>query len=362
MAFLLHDARHLERPARSMAGPERERARRRLWRSDLLAAGAVASVAVAAGLFLAEGGANRFGDVGSALTSLGIVAGLVATDLVLVMLLLAARVPLIERAVGHDAAMALHGRLGKPVVYLLVAHGVLLLTGYAVADGVDLVAEAVAIWSLPDLPLALLGFGLFALVVVTSLVAVRRRLRYETWRPASRPFGTAWASRPSSRSARAARPSPSRCGAPTSSACAPREGSSSSGGSSPAGSGGRRIRTRCRPRRAAARCASPCARSGRDPRASRASGPARASRSRARTASSARRRAAGRASRSSRPASASRPCGRCSRRRRSVRARRRSSSARPSPLPGGCSTSSESSARRAARPSSRSRVHAGAAG
>ena len=181
MAFLLHDARHLERPAHSMAGPERERARRRLWRSDLLAAGAVASVAVAVGLFLAEGGANRFGDVGSALTSLGIVAGLVATDLVLVMLLLAARVPLIERAVGHDAAMALHGRLGKPVVYLLVAHGVLLLTGYAVADGVDLVAEAVAIWSLPDLPLALLGFGLFALVVVTSLVAVRRRLRYETW-------------------------------------------------------------------------------------------------------------------------------------------------------------------------------------
>jgi predicted ferric reductase len=105
----------------------------------------------------------------------------VATDLVLVMLLLAARVPLIERAVGHDAAMALHGRLGKPVVYLLVAHGVLLLSGYAVADGVDPVAEAVAIWSLPDLPLALLGFGLFALVVVTSLVALRRRLRYETW-------------------------------------------------------------------------------------------------------------------------------------------------------------------------------------
>jgi len=181
MAFLLHDARHLERPARSMAGAERERARRRLWRSDLLAAAAVASAAVAVGLFLAEGGANRFGDVGSALTSSGIVAGLVATDLVLVMLLLAARVPLIERAVGHDAAMALHGRLGKPVVYLLVAHGVLLLSGYAVADGVDPVAEAVAIWSLPDLPLALLGFGLFALVVVTSLVALRRRLRYETW-------------------------------------------------------------------------------------------------------------------------------------------------------------------------------------
>lgn len=181
MAFLVHDARHLERPARSFEGAERERSRRRMWRVDLLQAAAVASVAIAIALFLADGGATRFGDPGSALTQLGIVAGLVATDLVLVMLLLAARIPLIDRAVGHDAAMAFHGRLGKPVVYLLIAHGVLLLAGYAIADGIDPVAEAVAIWSLPDLPLAVLGFALFALVVVTSLVAVRRRLRYEAW-------------------------------------------------------------------------------------------------------------------------------------------------------------------------------------
>lgn len=181
MAFLVHDARHLERPARSFEGAERERSRRRMWRVDLLQAAAVASVAIAIALFLADGGATRFGDPGSALTQLGIVAGLVATDLVLVMLLLAARIPLIDRAVGHDAAMAFHGRLGKPVVYLLIAHGVLLLAGYAIADGIDPVAEAVAIWSLPDLPLAVLGSALFALVVVTSLVAVRRRLRYEAW-------------------------------------------------------------------------------------------------------------------------------------------------------------------------------------
>lgn len=186
MAFLVHDARHLERPTRPLPGDgrpgaERSRAGRRQWRVDVLQALAVASVAVAVALFLADGGAARFGDPGAALTSLGIVAGLAATDLVLVMLLLAARVPLIERAVGHDAAMALHGRLGKPVLYLLLAHGVLLLAGYAVADGVDLVAEAVAIWSLPDLPLAILGMSLFVAVVVSSLIAVRRRLRYEAW-------------------------------------------------------------------------------------------------------------------------------------------------------------------------------------
>lgn len=181
MAFLVHDARHLERRTRPAPGPERDRTARRLWRVDLLQAAAAASVAIAIALFLADGGAARFGDPGAALTSLGIIAGLVATDLVFVMLLLAARVPLIERAVGHDAAMAFHGKLGKPVIYLLIAHGVLLLAGYAVADGVDLVAEAIAIWSLPDLPVAILGFALFAFVVVTSLVAVRRKLRYEAW-------------------------------------------------------------------------------------------------------------------------------------------------------------------------------------
>lgn len=180
MAFLVHDARHLERPSRRLVD-RAARGTRRLWRVDVLQALAVASVAVAIALFLADGGATRFADPGAALTSLGIIAGLVATDLVLVMLLLAARVPLIERAVGHDAAMALHGRLGKPVLYLLIAHGMLLVAGYTAADGIDVVAEVVTIWNLPDLPLAMLGFALFVVVVVTSLVTVRRRLRYEVW-------------------------------------------------------------------------------------------------------------------------------------------------------------------------------------
>ncbi|HKH07899.1 MAG TPA: ferric reductase-like transmembrane domain-containing protein, partial [Agromyces sp.] len=181
MAFLVHDARDLERRSRLVAGDERTRSAKRLWRVDLLQAALVASVALAIALFLADGGGTRFSTPGAAITSLGIIGGLVASDLVLVMLVLAARVPLIERAVGHDASMGLHAKLGKPVMYLLLAHGVLLLAGYATSDGVDLVAEALTIWSLPDMPLAVLGFALFTLVVVTSLVAVRRRLRYESW-------------------------------------------------------------------------------------------------------------------------------------------------------------------------------------
>src|SRR4029453_4682766 len=181
MAFLLHDARGLERRSREIATPERRRASRRLWRVDLLEAAAVATVAIAVAVFLADGGAAGITEPSGALTALGIVTGLIATGLVLVMLVLAARVPLIERAVGQDAAMSLHRRLGKPVLYLLLAHRVLLLGGYALADGSGLVGEVVSLWNTPDIPLAVLGLCLFVAVVVTSLVAVRRRFRYEFW-------------------------------------------------------------------------------------------------------------------------------------------------------------------------------------
>ena len=156
MAFLLHDARGLERRSREIATPERRRASRRLWRVDLLQAAAVATVAIAVALFLADGGAAGVTDLAGALTASGIVAGLIATDLVLVMLVLAARVPFIERAVGQDAAMGLHRKLGKPVLSLLLAHTVLLVAGYAVADGSGLVGEIVSLWNTPDIPLAVL--------------------------------------------------------------------------------------------------------------------------------------------------------------------------------------------------------------
>ena len=155
--------------------------RRRARRSDVLVTMFWASGAVSAALFLSIGGAAQFGSLAEALTSLGIISGLVGTDFILVMLVLAARVPIIDRTVGHDRAMAVHRRLGKPALYLLLAHGLLLLAGYGAASGFDPVAWVVDMWSLPDLPLAFLGLGLLVTVVVTSLVAVRRHFSYEAW-------------------------------------------------------------------------------------------------------------------------------------------------------------------------------------
>jgi predicted ferric reductase len=169
-------------PRSGSAAPDRRRQyRRRARRSDLLVTLLWASGAAAAALFLSVGGAGQFGSPAEAITSLGIVTGLVGSDFILVMLVLAARVPLIDHAIGHDRAIAVHRQLGKPALYLLLAHGVLLLVGYGMGSGVNLVTWVVDMWELPDMPLAFIGLGLLIAVVVTSLVAVRRTFSYEGW-------------------------------------------------------------------------------------------------------------------------------------------------------------------------------------
>lgn len=160
--------------------PRREY-KKRAARADLLVIALWASGAAAAALFLASGGAGQFGSVAESVTSIGIVAGLIGTDFVLVMLVLAARIPVIDRIIGHDRAIAVHRSLGKPALYLLLGHGALLLVGYGMSQGFNPIAEIAPMLALPDMPLAFIGMGLMIAVVVTSLVAVRRRFSYEGW-------------------------------------------------------------------------------------------------------------------------------------------------------------------------------------
>ncbi|MFD0758450.1 hypothetical protein [Arthrobacter ulcerisalmonis] len=67
--------------------------RRRLLRADLLTVVAWASVAAAVALWLSDGALAAAGTPSGAVTAAGVVAGLVGMDLVLLMLLLAARTP-----------------------------------------------------------------------------------------------------------------------------------------------------------------------------------------------------------------------------------------------------------------------------
>ncbi|WP_022902818.1 ferric reductase-like transmembrane domain-containing protein, partial [Curtobacterium sp. B8] len=171
-------------PSEPLAAAARRRRRSKRARTaaaDLLGVLAWVSAAVAVLLWLVTPASRTVTGVGSVLTDAGIVAGLIGTDLTLVMLVLAARVPLIDRVFGQDNAIAVHRSLGKPVLYLLLAHGALLTLGYSAESAKSPVAETIALFSTPDMPLAYLALGLFVAVVVSSLVAVRRRLPYEAW-------------------------------------------------------------------------------------------------------------------------------------------------------------------------------------
>ena len=166
---------------RADAPDRRQQYRRRARNSDILVTALWASGAAAAALFLARGGGAKFGTVADTVTSLGIVTGLVGTDFILVMIVLAARIPVIDRTVGHDRAIAVHRSLGKPALYLLLAHGLLLLVGYGLSSGINFIAEIGPMLALPDMPIAFIGLGLLIVVVITSLVAVRKKFSYEGW-------------------------------------------------------------------------------------------------------------------------------------------------------------------------------------
>ncbi|MBK4346686.1 ferredoxin reductase family protein [Lacisediminihabitans changchengi] len=169
-------------PEERMSPPDHSLShRRRAARAALLTFLVWASGVVAGILFLTSSGSAPFGSLGAAISSVGILAGLVGTDFILVMLVLAARIPAIDATIGHDRAIAVHRKLGKPALYLLLGHGALLTIGYAIDQGVNPFVELANLWATPDVPLAIIAIGLLIAVVVTSLVAVRRRFSYEGW-------------------------------------------------------------------------------------------------------------------------------------------------------------------------------------
>lgn len=150
-----------------------------IWR-DVLVGLAWVSTALAVALYLADGTVQQIRSIPTALHALGIVAGLVATNSMLFMLLLAARVPAIDRVIGQVKAMEWHRQLGQITVLGVLAHAALILTEVAWTSRDGLLGAISMLWE-GDLLLASASVVLLVLIAITSVVAVRRRLRYEIW-------------------------------------------------------------------------------------------------------------------------------------------------------------------------------------
>ncbi len=119
---------------------------------------------------------------GALLTGLGQLAGFGCSVFALVTVLLMARIPGVDQRLGTDRALVWHRRAATLTVTLLVVHMVGTVLGYSAADGSGLgrgVSKLVGHY--PDMLTATVGSALLLGVAVTSIRAIRKWLRYETW-------------------------------------------------------------------------------------------------------------------------------------------------------------------------------------
>jgi predicted ferric reductase len=91
-------------------------------------------------------------------------------------------VPWLDKYYGHDKTTLAHKKLGKPILYIILAHSLASLIQFAMASGKSIVDELVyLIFEVPDMWSAALGLLLMVIVVITSINAARKRLSYEAW-------------------------------------------------------------------------------------------------------------------------------------------------------------------------------------
>ena len=132
--------------------------------------------------WVADGGVTDLAHWDSGLTSLGRVAGLWAANLLLVQVLLMSRLPPLEHAYGRDRLARVHRLIGFLSFSLMITHIVLIIGGYAAGQWSAVLST---IWQLitgcGGMLLAVAGTVCLIMVVVTSVKAARRRLRYESW-------------------------------------------------------------------------------------------------------------------------------------------------------------------------------------
>ncbi|MEV4703033.1 ferric reductase-like transmembrane domain-containing protein [Actinoplanes sp. NPDC049316] len=168
-------------PAPAVHAPPRRVTPR--WWADAGGLGAGVSLLIVTALWVGNGGVQQLAGGGpDAMSAIGRLTGLWASDLLLLQVLLMARIPLVERAFGQDRLARWHRWTGFTSFWMMIGHIVLITLGYAGAAHAGAVAE---LWDMirtyPGMLLATAGTAAILMVVVTSIRAARRKLRYESW-------------------------------------------------------------------------------------------------------------------------------------------------------------------------------------
>jgi predicted ferric reductase len=165
------------RPRRPVARP-----RRREPLLTLALVGAGLGLGVVLGLPLVDGTLHELDAPGGALLFSGSVTGLVGAYLTLCMVLLAARIPLVERTVGRGGAMMWHRSISVAAITLLAAHALLVTVADARTARVGVGRELVTlIQAYPWMLEATIALGLMLVIGLVSLPLARSRVSRESW-------------------------------------------------------------------------------------------------------------------------------------------------------------------------------------
>ncbi|MHA6758303.1 ferredoxin reductase family protein [Streptacidiphilus sp. PAMC 29251] len=162
--------------------PTRWRGTFRFTLADVLGPAAIASVVAVVCLWLLDQGLLSLTTVDTAIGSLGLLSGLVASDLMLLQMVLMARIPWVERAWGHDLLTRRHRWIGFASFWLMLAHVALFALQRVQRDPAAAWQQLWTVFVTDSWMLfASVGTILLIMVVATSVRAARRRLRYESW-------------------------------------------------------------------------------------------------------------------------------------------------------------------------------------
>jgi predicted ferric reductase len=116
------------------------------------------------------------------ITSFSRLCALVGTYFAILGIFLIARIPFVERGVGHDRLVMWHRKLGPYSLFLVGFHVIFVVVGYAGQNQIPLYKE---LWNVLStfswMWAALGGFILMVLAGVTSYKKVRAKMSYETW-------------------------------------------------------------------------------------------------------------------------------------------------------------------------------------
>ena len=171
-------------PTRAVGPPSRAVERRRPRRGVADAALVAGAVGLGASMTLpiSQASIKAVTAAGGLATLAGDVTAMAGTYLLLIMVLLAARIPALERVMGQDRLIRLHRRLSSAPLLLLSAHAVLTTLGYAQAGHIGFWSGAGSlIMTMTWIFAAVVSYVMMMAIAGVSIRAVRRRLSYDTW-------------------------------------------------------------------------------------------------------------------------------------------------------------------------------------